>query len=259
MDEPILVTLQDGVLHLEISRRDKKNALTKAMYATLAEALGAANQDRTVRVALLRGQDDLFTAGNDVGDFLLRKPGEISAGMRFIQALAAFEKPLVAAVGGNAIGIGTTMLLHCDLVYAADNARFQFPFVPLGLCPEACSSLLLPRLVGYQRAAELLFFGEAFDARRAHQLGLVSAVHRREELMAAAAARASKLATLPREALTITKALMKRPDAAQFSAAMAAEIERFGELLAAPVAREISAAFLEKRPPDFSHLPEGRP
>lgn len=249
MDEHILSRVDSGVLHLEIHRRDKKNSLTRAMYSALTEGLAQASRDESIRIVLLRGQDDLFTAGNDVADFLVRKPGEVSAGMRFIEAIAAFDKPLVAAVAGNAIGIGTTMLLHCDLVYAADNARFQLPFVPLGLCPEACSSLLLPRLAGYQRAAELLFFGEAFDAKRAHEIGLVNAVHRRDELMATASERAKKLASLPQQALRVTKALLKRPNADQLKDTMAVEIERFGELLASPVAREIFAAFLEKRPP----------
>lgn len=259
MSEHILQQVHAGVLHLQISRRDKKNSLTRAMYLALAEALVRASADAQLRVVLISGQDDLFTAGNDVADFLVRQPGEVSAGMRFIQAIAAFDKPLIAAVGGNAIGIGTTMLLHCDLVYAADNAQFKLPFVPLGLCPEACSSLLLPRLAGHQRAAELLFFGEGFDAQYAAQIGLVNALCRREELLALATARAEKLARLPREALMSTKALMKQPLQAQLPAVMEAEIKRFGELATSPTAREIFNAFLEKRAPDFSQLPGGQP
>ena len=259
MSENILRTVHNDVLHLEISRRDKKNALTRPMYLALAEALAQAGSDPAVRVVLLRGQEDLFTAGNEVGDFLLRQPGETSAGMHFIRAIAAFAKPLVAAVGGNAVGIGSTMLLHCDLVYAADNASFKLPFVPLGLCPEACSSLLLPRLAGHQRAAELLFFGEAFDARRAYEIGLVNQVLAPAELMVTAVARAEKLARLPRQALLETKALLKRPAKEQLEDTMTVEIQRFGELAASATAREIFTAFLEKRAADFSKLPDGRP
>ena len=259
MSDNILRSVKNDVLHLELNRRDKKNALTKPMYAALADALNQASGDRAVRVVLLRGQEDLFTAGNEVGDFLERTQGEVSAGMRFIQAIAAFDKPLVAAVAGNAVGIGTTMLLHCDLVYAADNANFKLPFVPLGLCPEACSSLLLPRLVGYQRAAELLYFGETFSAQRAYEIGMVNAVLKPAELMATAIAKAEKLAQLPREALLVTKSLLKRPSKAQLDDTMTVEIKHFGDLATSPLAREIFTAFLEKHAPDFSQLPDGRP
>jgi len=259
MSDNILRTLKDDVLHLEISRREKKNALSTAMYAALSDALQQASGDRAVRVVLLRGQEDLFTAGNELGDFLQPQRAEDVAGIRFIQVLAAFDKPLVAAVAGNAVGIGTTMLLHCDLVYAADNASFRLPFVPLGLCPEACSSWLLPRLAGHQRAAELLYFGEPFDARRAYEIGLVNAVLAPAALLATATERAQKLARLPREALAVTRMLLKRPGKAQVDDAMAEEIRRFSELAAGPVAREVLGAFLEKREPDFSHLPDGRP
>ncbi len=254
MSEHILSATADGVLQIEISRRDKKNSLTQAMHAAMSDALASADADDAVRVVLLRGQDDLFTAGNDLQDFLSRKSDEPSEGMRFMQVIAAFGKPLVAAVAGNAVGIGTTMLLHCDLVYAADNARFQLPFVPLCLCPEAGSSLLLPRLAGHQRAAELLFFGEPFGPDKAYEIGLVNAVHAQDQLLAAALARAQKLAGLPQASLAATKALMKRATLSVVADTMQAELLHFGELVAAPVAKEIFAAFLEKRPADFSRI-----
>lgn len=259
MSEHILSEVANGVLQIEISRRSKKNSLTQAMYAMMSDALVKADADDAIRVVLLRGQDDLFTAGNDLQDFLSRKTNEPSEAMRFMQVIAAFGKPLVAAVAGNAVGIGTTMLLHCDLVYAADNARFQLPFVPLGLCPEAASSLLLPRLAGHQRAAELLFFGEPFGPEKAYEIGLVNAIHPHEELLAAAEARAHKLAGLPQASLAATKALMKRSTASVVADTMQAELVHFGELVAAPVAKEIFAAFLEKRAPDFSGIHGSRP
>ena len=259
MSEHILSEVTDGVLQIEISRRGKKNSLTQAMYAAMSDALQKADADDAIRVVLLRGQDDLFTAGNALQDFLSRKSNEPSEAVRFMQVIAAFGKPLVAAVAGNAIGIGTTMLLHCDLVYAADNARFQLPFVPLGLCPEAGSSLLLPRFAGHQRAAELLFFGEPFDAAKACEIGLVNAIHPHRELLATAEARARKLASLPQASLAATKSLMKRATAPLVAETMQAELLHFGELVAAPVAKEIFAAFLEKRAPDFSGIAGHRP
>ena len=254
MAEHILCQVRDAVMHLEIKRREKKNALTRPMYEALSEALRQAEANDGVGAILLRGQADLFTAGNEVADFLARQPNEVSAAMRFIEVLAAVGKPVVAAVGGLAVGIGSTMLLHCDLVYAADNASFKLPFVALGLCPEAGSSLLLPRLAGHQRAAELLFFGEAFSARQARDIGLVNAVLAPSELMTTAEARAQTLARLPRQALATTKALLKRAGKQDFAAAMSAEIKHFGELAASPMAQEIFRAFLEKRSPDLSGL-----
>ncbi len=259
MSEHILSEVTDGVLRIEISRRDKKNSLTQGMYAALSDALDQAGNNDAVRVVLLRGQDDLFTAGNDLQDFLSRKSNEPSEAVRFMHAIAAFAKPLVAAVAGNAIGIGTTMLLHCDLVYAANNARFQLPFVPLGLCPEAGSSLLLPRFAGHQRAAELLFFGEPFDADRAHEIGLVNAIHAPQDLLSYAETRARKLASLPQASLAATKALMKSASAPLVAETMQAELLHFNELVAAPVAKEIFAAFLEKRAPDFSAIAARHP
>src|SRR3990167_2136195 len=186
----ILVTDSDGILTIEISRREKKNALTGDMYRAMSAALNHAREQHHVRAVLIRGQDDLFTAGNNLGDFLQRKANDPSAAIPFLHLLSAFEKPLVAAVAGNAVGIGTTLLLHCDLVYAADNAKFQLPFVNLALCPEAGSSLLLPRVAGYQRAAELLLLGEPFDATMACSAGFVNRVVPASALMDTAMAAA---------------------------------------------------------------------
>jgi enoyl-CoA hydratase/carnithine racemase len=201
-------------------------------------------------VVLLRGQDDMFTAGNDLADFLHRKAGDPSAAIPFLHLLAGFEKPIVAAVAGNAVGIGTTLLLHCDLVYAADNAKFQLPFVNLALCPEGASSLLLPRVAGFQRAAELLMLGEPFDAATAREAGFVNRVLPAGELMATAQAAAQKLAARPAASLAVTKALMKRPPDRSAIEAIDEEVIYFGDLVAAPAAKEIFAAFLEKRAPD---------
>ncbi|OHC63670.1 MAG: enoyl-CoA hydratase [Rhodocyclales bacterium GWA2_65_20] len=249
-DPHILVTDSDGIVTIEISRRDKKNAITGDMYRAMSAALFHARDHSHVRAVLIRGQDDLFTAGNDLGDFLHRKVGDPSAAIPFLHLLSAFEKPLVAAVAGNAVGIGTTLLLHCDLVYAAENAKFQLPFVNLALCPEAGSSLLLPRVAGHQRAAELLLLGEPFDATAAREAGFVNRVVPAAALMETAMAAARKLATLPAQSLTMTKALMKRPPDRSAIEAMDEEVIFFSDLVAAPAAKEIFAAFLEKRNPD---------
>ncbi|MCF8200032.1 MAG: enoyl-CoA hydratase [Sulfuritalea sp.] len=246
----ILVTDSDGILAIEISRRDKKNAITSDMYRAMSEALSHAREQSHVRVVLIRGQDDLFTAGNDLGDFLHRKAGDPSAAIPFLHLLSAFEKPLVAAVAGNAVGIGTTLLLHCDLVYAADNASFQLPFVNLALCPEAGSSLLLPRLAGHQRAAELLLLGETFDATTAREAGIVNRVVAADQLMDTALAAARKLAAKPAQSLAVTKSLMKRPPERSAIEAMDEEVIFFADLVAAPAAKEIFSAFLEKRIPN---------
>lgn len=259
MNEHILTTIEGGVLKMEIHRRAKKNAITQAMYIAMGDALRQAGSDDAVRVVLLCGQADLFSAGNDLKDFLARSAEDPSEAVRFLHVLSAFAKPVVAAVGGDAVGIGTTMLLHCDLVYAADNARFQLPFVQLGLCPEAASSLLLPRLAGYHRAAELLFFAEPFDAAKAREIGFVNAVYAPGDLLKAAEERAGKLSSLPPESLAITKSLLKRATAAAVTDTLEEERRHFSELVAGPVSKEICSAFLEKRAPDFSRIAGYRP
>lgn len=239
MSEHIFTELSSGVLRIEMRRPEKKNALTGPMYAAMADALERAAREEAVRVVLIHGQPGVFTAGNDLADFLNGPADDPDRPVfRFLRAIAAAPKPLVAAVAGNAVGVGTTMLLHCDLVYAGESARFQLPFVNLALCPEAASSLLLPRLVGHPRAAELLFFGEPFGAAKAYEMGLANAIH--------------PDATLPAASLRETKRLMKQSVAALVPQVMQDEGEVFRRQLASPAAKEAFSAFLEKRKPDFS-------
>jgi enoyl-CoA hydratase/carnithine racemase len=222
------------------------------MYAALADALERAGADAGVRAILLRGSKDCFTAGNDLQDFLQRPPGGASPTWKFFEVLPAVEKPIVAAVNGPAVGIGTTLLLHCDIVYAAPAARFQLPFVPLGVVPEFGSTFLLPLLAGYQRAAELLLLGQPFSAEKAMQVGIVADVVPEESLMQKAEAAAAALAALPRESLRLTKRLLKARYAANVRDAIREESGLFVERLASGEAREAMTAFLEKRKPDFS-------
>jgi enoyl-CoA hydratase/carnithine racemase len=246
---------KDKILRIEIARPEKKNALTLDMYAALADALAAADSDAKVRVALVHGTRDCFTAGNDLKDFLERPPHtENSPTFRFLQALRSFGKPLVAAVNGAAVGIGTTMLLHCDLVYAAPGARFQMPFVPLGLVPEAGSSFLLPYVAGYQRAAELLLLGQPFTVDKAYEAGFVTAIVPEAELFERARAGALAVAALPPSAVRATKALMRESYRKRVKEAMEEEGKVFTERLASPEAREAMTAFFEKRKPDFSRF-----
>jgi enoyl-CoA hydratase/carnithine racemase len=252
MAEHIVVSVQDRVLSIRLDRLEKKNAITRGMYVGMIEALQQAEADANVRVVLISGTPECFTAGNDLMDFAAAKPGETSPAITYLQTLAAAQKPVIAAVGGVAVGIGTTMLLHCDLVYAATDARFQLPFVNLGLCPEAGSSVMLPELMGHRRAAELLFFGEPFNAEAAHAMGIVNAVVPGSELLATATAKAQALAEKPPSALRITKALLKRGPAGSISDAMAAETEKFAALLQGPEAKEAMMAFMQRRKPDFS-------
>ena len=255
MSEHILVETKDRVTRIELNRPDKKNALTTGMYAAMAEALLAADADAQVRAVLIHGQPGCFCSGNDVKDFLTleREPGA-SPASGFLRALSTARKPLVAAVDGPAVGIGTTMLLHCDLVYAAPTARLQLPFVPLGLLPEAASSLLLPRLAGYQRAAELLLLGQPFSADKALAAGIVSEIVPEGELPERARQAALALAALPPASVRMTKALMKREAAAAVQERITEELQLFGERLRSPEAKEALGAFLEKRKPDFSRF-----
>ena len=239
------------VLHLALDRPGKKNAITGAMYAALADALAGAASDPAVRAVVLSGRGGVFTAGNDLGDFMMDPPtGPDSPVFRFLTGAVAFPKPLLVAVEGPAIGIGTTVLLHADLAYAAPSAVFKMPFVDLGLVPEAASSLILPRLAGPARAAELLLFGEAFSAETAREVGLVNAVV--EDPVAHALERARVLAEKPPEAVRITKALLRAETADAVGAAIAREGELFVGRLGSPEAQEAFTAFFEKRAPDFS-------
>ncbi|CAM3171388.1 enoyl-CoA hydratase [Cupriavidus taiwanensis] len=252
----IRTSIEQGILTLEFDRIDKKNAITAAMYQSLADALRAAQTDPAVRAILLRGKPKVFTAGNDLEDFMQRPPSggegaEAAPVFQFLYQISHASKPVVAAVSGAAVGVGTTMLLHCDLVYASDTAKLSLPFVQLGLCPEAASSLLLPRLVGYQRAAEKLMLGEAFSAQEALEIGLVTRVLPVAELHDFALAQARKLAALPASSLRETKLLMKAGAMAEVEKQMADEGAVFRRMLVAPEAKEAFSAFFEKRKPDF--------
>ena len=251
----VITEVKDRVLRIEIARPEKKNALTLDMYAAMVEALAAASQERAVRAVLVHGARGCFTAGNDLKDFLERPPhAEEGPTFRFIRAISIFEKPLVAAVSGVAVGIGTTMLLHCDLVYAAPGARFQLPFVSLGLVPEAGSSFLLPYIAGYQRAAELLLLGQPFDTEKALAAGIVTEVIPEDELLEYARDAALGVAALPPAAVRQAKALMKKRFAARTAEAMSEEGAVFRERLGSPEAKEAMTAFFEKRKPDFSRF-----
>ena len=251
----ILTEVKDRVLRIEIARPEKKNALTQEMYRAMSDALAAAEADGAVRAILIHGAHDCFTAGNDLKDFLDRSgDGGPSEAFRFISALPKLAKPLVAAVGGPAVGIGTTMLLHCDLVYAAPGARFQVPFVSLGLVPEACSSLLLPMVAGYQRAAELLLLAQPFSAEKAHAAGIVTEIIPENQLLEHAHSQAAALASLPPASVRLTKQLMKRQLAAPIAAQMQEEGRLFAEQLKSGEAKEAMTAFFEKRKPDFSRF-----
>lgn len=251
----ILARDEDAIRTVTLARVDKKNAITAAMYAALADALATAAADDGVRVALLRGHEAVFSAGNDLVDFLEHPPAGTDAPVfRFLRALATFPKPLVAAVCGPAVGVGTTLLFHCDLVYAGDNASFSMPFVDLGLCPEAGSSLLAPRLLGHQRAAQALLLGESFGAEEAQRMGLVNRVLPAAEVDAATRTAARRLAAKPSSSLVETKRLLKQGQAEALLARIAEEAATFGTLLRGPAAREALTAFKERRRPDFSRL-----
>ena len=255
MTTDILTHTEAGVTTITLNRLARKNSITSAMYAALADAMAAAQADAAVRVVVLQGHETIFSAGNDIGDFLNQPPsGMDSPVFRFLFGIAAFPKPVVAAVCGPAVGIGTTMLFHCDLVYAGDNAAFSMPFVNLGLCPEAASSLLVPQMLGYHRAAEALLLGEPFMAEAALEVGLVNRVLPPTEANAYAQAQARKLAAKPLSSLIETKRLMKHGQQAQVKQQMQEEAGSFGRMLREPAAREAFGAFMEKRKPDFSKL-----
>jgi len=251
----ILTSKKNGILEIEFNRPEKKNSITAAMYQIIADALKDAQNDAAVRVILFTGKPEIFTAGNDLEDFLNSDTqGELADRpvAEFMLQLTAATKPVIAAVAGAAVGIGTTMMLHCDLVYAAGNAKFSMPFAKLGLCPEFASSILLPQTVGYQRAAEKLFFGESFSAQEAYEMGLVNKVLPLAELLSFARAQATKLTSLPASSLRMTKSLMKTGQTDAVMAKMSEEGKHFSAMLLAPEAKEAFKAFFEKRKPDFT-------
>jgi enoyl-CoA hydratase/carnithine racemase len=254
-----IVQVRNGaVLQIGFNRPERRNAITAAMYSGLADGLRQAADDPATKVVVLHGTPLAFTAGNDLGDFLNNPPASDDAPvMRFLGAIVAFPKPLVAAVNGPAVGVGTTMLLHCDLVYAGDEAQFSLPFASLGLCPEGGSSVLLPALAGYARAAEKLLLGEPFDANEAREMGLVNKVMPAAQVLEFALARAELLARQPAASLLETKRLLRAPLAAQVAQAMKDEGATFRRMLTEPAAREAFSAFLEKRKPDFARAEAG--
>ena len=251
----ILTHLEAGVLTITLNRLERKNSITSAMYGAMADALAAAESDTSTRVVVFQGHETVFSAGNDIGDFLNKPPaGDGSPVFRFLHGIAAFPKPLLAAVCGPAVGVGTTMLLHCDLVYAGDNAAFSMPFVNLGLCPEAASSLLVPQMLGYHRAAEALLLGEPFMAEAALEVGLVNRVVPPTEANGIAQMQARKLAAKPLSALIETKRLLKKSQLPAVLERMGEEGASFGRMLREPAAKEAFGAFMEKRKPDFSKV-----
>ncbi len=252
MSEYVDVSDANGIRTIRFNRPDKKNALLQEMYGAATDAINQAQEDGT-RVLLLTGTGDAFTAGNDLHDFLNGNRDPSGGAPAFLVALANNEVPMVAAVNGMAVGVGTTMLLHCDFVYAAEAARFHMPFINLALVPEASSSMLLPRLAGYPKAAELLMLGEPFSPTDAVEIGLAAAVVPDGELMDRAMETAAKLAAKAPTALRATKRLMRRPQEPLLDRIIA-EGEAFAAQLQSPEAREAMMAVLEKRPPDFSKV-----
>lgn len=250
MTEEIATTLADGVQTIRLNRPEKKNAITAAMYSAMANAIESAEHDEAVRVIAFAGSGDSFSSGNDIEDFLQRgaSAGDEIPVRRFLTSISSATKPLIAGVNGLAVGIGVTLLLHCDLVYAAENATFQLPFTNLGLVPEASSSMLLPQMIGYHRAAELMLLGEKFGAQRALEIGLVNAVVPADKLADVVRGRAGVLAAKPPSSVRATKALLKR-EAESVSDRMAVEAAEFSRLLQSPEAKAIMQAFLDRRKP----------
>ena len=252
MDD-IVTERSEGVLRVELNRPEKLNAMTSSMYTKLADIFSDAARDERIRVVLWHGAGDAFSAGNDLKDFLKNPPGPgESPQARLMNALVDFDKPLIAAVHGAAIGGGTTMLLHCDFVYAAENTRFQMPFINLAVVPEFGSSCLLPLAIGHIRAAELILLGSPFDAKRATELGLVTQIVPYLSLLQVATETANQLAAKPAGALQAAKRLLKSSFRDQVGAAMRAENEAFSVQIRSDEAKEALTAFLEKRPPDFA-------
>ncbi|TCM15339.1 enoyl-CoA hydratase/carnithine racemase [Novosphingobium sp. PhB165] len=249
MSEGIELIEANGVLEIHITRPEKKNALTASMYRAMTAALADASARAECGVVLIVGKGDAFCAGNDLADFMAGPEGAAAA-LDFIRAIASFEKPVVAAVQGLAVGVGTTLLFHCDLVYAAPDARFVMPFVNLGLVPEAASSLLAPSTFGYAKAAAMLLLGEPMDAEAADRAGLVTAVVPAVGLLEHARAKAAILMSKPPQALLATRRLM-RGDPAIVAARIEEEAQVFTQAISSPEAKEAFTAFFEKRPPVF--------
>ncbi|WP_420478157.1 enoyl-CoA hydratase-related protein [Brevundimonas sp. FT23028] len=256
MTDHIKTDLADGVLTVTLARADKKNAITQAMYAAMAEAAGRARTDDAVRVMVFRGEGDSFSAGNDIGDFIAigsqaGQPSDMAV-FRFLKAMADLDKPVVAAVRGRAVGIGLTLLLHCDMVVVAEDALLSAPFINLALAPEAASSMLLPQLLGHQRAFEIFALGEPIDGRTALAWGLANRAVPADQVEAVAADLAAKLAARAPNSIRKTKRLMR--DAERIWDLMQREGEAFGSQMTSPEAMEAFMAFTQKRAPDFSKV-----
>jgi enoyl-CoA hydratase/carnithine racemase len=247
-DANINYSVEDAVFIISINRPEKKNALTPSMYQALGDGILQAENDSAIHVIVLSGSDDCFTSGNDVSGFVAN---EDSSGERpsvvFMHAISQANKPVIAAISGLAIGIGTTLLTHCDLVYASQNCFLQMPFSRLGVCPELASSLLLPRFMGHQRAAELLLLGERFSAEQAREYGLVNRVLPQNEYLEFALSKAHELAALPNEAIQTSKRLMKRNIASEIPGTIDLELKEFSRLLKTPEAQAIVKAFLDRK------------
>ncbi|WP_101756776.1 enoyl-CoA hydratase [Oceanicoccus sp. KOV_DT_Chl] len=253
MSTVISTLTDDGILHIEFNRPEKKNAITVDMYAQASEAFEQANTNPKVRVIIISGRGDSFTAGNDLMDFISHTSDGLNNGVvRFLNAVPNCTKPIIAAVQGHAVGIGTTLLLHCDMVYADTTAKFQLPFVKLALCPEFGSSFLLPRLIGQRHAAALLYTGAAINAETAFQYGLINQVT--DDALATAREQAQIIAALPAAAIRLTKDLLTNTDKAQLMSIIEAEGKEFAECMKSPEAKEAMTAFMEKRQPDFSQF-----
>jgi enoyl-CoA hydratase/carnithine racemase len=251
MSEFVKAELTDGILLVTLNRPAKKNALTQPMYAVMADAIERAQTDPDVKVVVFTGVGDMFTAGNDLGDFDISSDGELAPVARFLANMASTDVPLIAAVNGAAIGVGTTMLLHFDQNFASPTASFALPFINLGLVPEAGSSKLLVAQCGYQNAAKLLMLGEIFSALDAKDFGIVNSIA--DDVLVAAMAYAAKLATKPKQALRATKRLMRR-DAEPLAETMKQEVILFSQGLGSPEFTEAVAAFAEKRTPNFTQF-----
>jgi enoyl-CoA hydratase/carnithine racemase len=254
MSEYLQVEREAGLLTLRLNRPDKKNALTRAMYSGMAEVLNQADQDGSVRTVLITGGETCFTSGNDVADFIQAPPSGLGSEVfQFMLALFEFSKPVVAAVSGPAVGIGTTLLLHCDLVYVSREATLKMPFVNLGLCPEFGSSLILPRLLGHARAAELLLLGQSFTGEQAATWGIANqALEGGAATLAKAREMALRFQQLPLSAVTDSKRLMRAPGREELRRVIEEEGALFGQRLRSPEAIEALTAFMQRRTPDFS-------
>lgn len=249
----IKTTTLDGIATIEMARPEKKNALTTAMYDHMAQALRAADADAAVRAVIITGQPGVFTSGNDLEDFMQRPPqGPDSPVFQFMQALLECRKPVIAAVTGAAVGIGTTMLLHCDFVYISDEARLAMPFVALGLVPEYAASFIVPQIMGHVKAAEKLLLGDPFTGADAVDFGIANAVLPPDEVLPHARRIAERFKTLPPQAVQASKQLMREGQRALVQQAIDQEVKVFSERLRSPEAREAFQAFFEKRKPDFS-------